>query len=128
MKSMKSIFAFMGALAFACSFTCCSDDDDSEEPAPEVYDDLSGDIKTVKQTITVTMESNSSTGYQWIWMNKKDAAADSVSYYYKPLAFANDSMVRDGSGGTDVWTFKPKTEGADSLVFYVRPAWARSNG
>ncbi len=77
--------------------------------------------ETVKsgKKFTLSMKSNPSTGYRWVWANKAEAAADSVSYEF--VADENKSKMM-GAGGTDTWTFKAKAEGADSLVFlYVRP-------
>lgn len=128
---MKSFLAFMGALAFACAFTCCSNDDDdddddekpsSENPSDQEKGDADKDSAFVEKEFTVSLYSNPDTKYQWYWVNKNGAAFDSVSHSYKPSFVDVNGNEITNNGGTETWTFKTKAKGADSLMFcYKRP-------
>ena len=126
MKSMKSILAFMVALAFACSFTCCSNDDDDESSSNGSNIQLSNQNVNdfVEKEFTVLMFANpGSTGYDWVWANKAEAAADSVGFIFDENVVPLDTTAEGVShsiamGGIETWTFKTKETGVDSLVFY----------
>lgn len=103
-------FAFLAAtMLFALS---CSSSTKSLSTSATIK------VKSGKNFI-VNMKSNPTTGHRWIWANKAEAAADSVSFSYKA---DENKKPMFGAGGTDTWTFKAKDSGADSLVFYLVPA------
>lgn len=75
-------------------------------------------------TFEVRLKSNPSTGFQWVWVNRDNAAADSVGFSFQTEKKASPMC---GAGGTEVWTFKPKATGEPFLKFiYVRP-WEKDN-
>ncbi len=96
------------ALSVIGLFSCEKDDDESNEK------------EYVEKTFEVTLESTSGSGFEWVWMNKAEAAADSVS---------GTEKVEDKVGGTTIhtWTFKTKEEGADSLVLHYMQPWEPDN-
>lgn len=66
-------------------------------------------------TFTVVLNANPTTGYSWYWVNKAEAAADSVECKF--VAAPSKPMMM-GAGGKLEWKFKQKPAGADSLVFH----------
>lgn len=86
------------------------------------------ETETVKagKEFEVSMRSNPTTGFCWIWANRGEAAADSVDHKF----IANEQKsgpIMCGAGGTEVWTFKAKTSGADSLKFYYVRPWEKGS-
>lgn len=86
------------------------------------------ETETVKvgKEFEISMRSNPTTGYCWIWANKGDAAADSVDHKFVSNA-ENSGRMMCGAGGTEVWTFKAKKTGADSLKFYYLRPWEKNS-
>lgn len=72
----------------------------------------------VGDEFTISLKSNSTTGYSWQWVNKQSVeAVDSVDWRYITL---NTNLI--GAGGTEKWTFKGIKSGVDTLkMIYSRP-------
>lgn len=79
----------------------------------------------VGKEFEVRMKSNPSTGFKWMWVNRGLAAADSVDFKF--VTGEQKSPIMCGAGGTEVWTFKAKKTGADSLKFYYVRPWEKEN-
>jgi len=72
----------------------------------------------IDEEFTISLKSNSTTGYSWQWVNKQSIdAVDSVAWRYITL---NTNLT--GAGGTEKWTFKGIKSGVDSIkMIYSRP-------
>ena len=69
----------------------------------------------------VSLKSNPSTGYSWKW-NKKQTLnlVDSVTTTYNPTKVEAGIV---GSGGNEIWKFKGKETGVDTLTFEYCRSW-----
>ena len=71
----------------------------------------------VGQTLTLTLKSNPTTGYQWQIAQLEEAVLKLSSYEYRA-----DMPITIGSGGVDVWSFEAQAPGQTTLrLEYVRP-------
>lgn len=71
----------------------------------------------VGQTLTLTLKSNPTTGYQWQIRDLDEAVLKLSGYEYKA-----DKPITLGSGGVDVWSFEAQAPGQTTLrLEYVRP-------
>jgi inhibitor of cysteine peptidase len=73
------------------------------------------------ETFDVTLKSNPTTGYSWKWV--KDNASkkvDSVSSIYVQDK-ATSGMT--GVGGNEIWKFKGKETGVETLTFEYCRSW-----
>jgi len=78
------------------------------------------EIKT-NETFELALKANPTTGYSW--KLKKDGAAklvDSVSAIYTQ---DQSNEVKAGVGGNEVWKFKGKTAGVDTLTLEYCRSW-----
>ena len=111
MLTMKNLFLTVFVFLFVlCS--CKTIDKDVVSGSLQDYNIDVGD------EFTISLKSNSSTGYSWQWVNKQSVeAVDSVDWRYITL---NTNLV--GAGGTEKWTFKGIKSGVDSVkMTYSRP-------
>lgn len=71
----------------------------------------------VGQTLTLTLKSNPTTGYQWQVRDLDEAVLKLSNYEYRA-----DMPITIGSGGVDVWSFEAQAPGQITLrLEYVRP-------
>lgn len=96
-----------------CFFSCGDDDEEEPKNKPE-------EQEFVAKNFEVTLENTSGSGFEWVWMNKAEAAADSVRHDY----YADGKV---GGKTTHIWLFQTKKEGADSLVFHYMQPWEPDN-
>jgi inhibitor of cysteine peptidase len=75
------------------------------------------------ETFEVILKSNPTTGYSWKWVkNQSSKLVDSVSTTYTQDK-AESGMV--GVGGKEIWKFKGKESGVDTLVFEYARSWEK---
>ena len=73
------------------------------------------------ETFDITLISNPSTSYSWKWINDRSSKlVDSVSKNYTPTK-VKEGIV--GSGGNEIWKFKGKEKGIDTLTFEYCRSW-----
>ena len=72
------------------------------------------------QKAILTLESNPTTGYQWI-VEQDPEIFDISSEYVQDKA---DEEL-DGVGGTEVFTLTPKKEGKAKVSFYYERSWEK---
>ncbi len=72
---------------------------------------------TVGQEFTISLDSNPSTGYEWILVSSLPDWLELVGHEYTPT---NPNLI--GGGGIEEWTFKATNTGSTTLTFhYLRP-------
>ena len=78
-------------------------------------------VKTgVGESFTIELKANWSAGYQWSWINRDDiTVADSTGRQY-----VIDNPGLEGSPGTEIWTFKAKAAGEETLIFTYNLPWS----
>jgi inhibitor of cysteine peptidase len=73
------------------------------------------------ETFEVSLKANPSTGYSWKWIKDNSSKiVDSVSSLYVQNK-AEPSMT--GVGGNEIWKFKAKKTGIDTLTFEYCRSW-----
>ena len=73
------------------------------------------------ETFEISLKSNPTTGYSWKWIkNQSINLVDSVSSTYVPIK-VKEGIV--GSGGNEIWKFKAKSSGIDTLKFEYQRSW-----
>jgi predicted secreted protein len=76
------------------------------------------------QTFEVTLKSNPTTGYKWKWIKEYPSKIiDSLSSTYVQDK-AEPYMI--GVGGNEIWKFKGKESGVDTLVFEYARSWEKN--
>ncbi len=78
-------------------------------------------VVSKNETFDVTLKSNPTTGYSWKWI--KDNASktvDSVSSTYIQDKAAPGIV---GVGGNEIWKFKGKETGFETLIFEYCRSW-----
>lgn len=74
---------------------------------------------SLNEQFTITLPSNPTTGYKWLWSNKKNIERiDSVRWKFK-----SDTSKFVGSGGIEYWTYKGVRPGIDTLKFKYCQPW-----
>ncbi|MBA4389779.1 MAG: hypothetical protein C0399_02445 [Syntrophus sp. (in: bacteria)] len=78
----------------------------------------------VGKAVSITLDSNPTTGYQWQLANPVDEKVlKLISSEYRP-----PKTKKLGAGGKEVWTFKALSTGQTIINFeYVRP-WEKDRG
>lgn len=67
------------------------------------------------ETFDIKLKSNPTTGYSWKWIkNNNSKKVDSISSIYQQDKFEPGMM---GVGGNEIWKFKGKETGVETLVF-----------
>ncbi|MBS2100625.1 protease inhibitor I42 family protein [Carboxylicivirga linearis] len=113
---MKNLFLTVFVLLFVLS-SCKTTEKNVLSSTQQDYNIDLGD------EFTISLKSNSTTGYSWQWVNKQSVeAVDSVDWRYTTL---NTNLI--GAGGTEKWSFKGIKSGVDTLkMIYSRPWEAES--
>jgi inhibitor of cysteine peptidase len=102
----KHIIAFLSVLFFSCNVQKNSKID---------YEVTKG------ETFDVALIANPSTGYSWKWIkNKNKNLVDSISSNFIQDDAA-EGMV--GVGGKEIWKFKGKQHGINTLTFEYCRSW-----
>lgn len=91
----------------------------SKDPKLESKADF---ILKVNDTLTLNFSSNPTTGYSWHLVKKENTLLDSVNWVYKSSA---GNLA--GAGGNEIWTFKAKRTGIDTLTFEYKRIWEKEN-
>ena len=73
------------------------------------------------QKATLTLESNPTTGYQWIVEQAPEIFDISSEYIEDAAEGATEPMV--GVGGTETFTLTPKKEGRTKINFLYKQPW-----
>ena len=73
------------------------------------------------QKATLTLESNPTTGYQWIVEQDPEIFDISSEYIEDAAEGATEPMV--GVGGTETFTLTPKKEGRTKINFLYKQPW-----
>jgi predicted secreted protein len=77
----------------------------------------------VGQQLTLTLVSNHTTGYRWVWMNPVNPVLRQVGdAVYQPSQSALEGMT--GGGGTERWTFEATAPGKTTLQVEYRRPWS----
>jgi len=77
------------------------------------------------QTFEITLKSNPTTGYKWKWIKEYPSKIiDSVSSTYLQDK-AEPYML--GVGGNEIWKFKGKETGVETLVFEYCRSWEKNS-
>jgi predicted secreted protein len=77
------------------------------------YNTLLGD------TIQLNLNSNPSTGYEWIWTNKQSPSiVDTIGFNY-----IADTPILIGSGGKEIWKFQGEKIGIDTIKLEYCQPW-----
>lgn len=72
----------------------------------------------VGQEFIISLESNPTTGFEWILVSSLPSWLELVRHEYIPT---NPEMI--GSGGIEEWTFKATNTGSTTLTFHYRRSW-----
>ncbi len=125
--NMKRCFLSLGVILGLVSSCSSSKETVSQNNAnvDEIYGQPSAALMAAKESNPVSnpaefhvkMESNPSTGFRWVWINKDDAAAELLEHKF---IGNSTSPMMVGAGGVEEWIFKVKDSGADSLVFVYK--------
>ncbi|HSW11381.1 MAG TPA: protease inhibitor I42 family protein [Solimonas sp.] len=89
--------------------------------------DASDNGKTIElspgQALNLSLVSNHTTGYRWIWASPVNPVLAKVGEpTYTASASARDGVV--GAGGTETWTFQATKEGETTLRMEYRRPWS----
>lgn len=84
--------------------------------------DVKADYNVSKNEVfQISLKSNPTTGYSWKWIKiQSSSILDSVSTTYVPTKM-EEGIV--GSGGNEIWEFKGKETGVDTLKFEYCRSW-----
>jgi len=73
----------------------------------------------VNESFQVEFESNPTTGFTWKWENEQNVSiVESKGSEYFPQV-----PVLPGSGGKEIWKFKGRQSGSDTLKFQYGRTW-----
>jgi predicted secreted protein len=73
----------------------------------------------VKGSFQLSLSSNITTGYCWVWTNRQSVSiVDTFNYQYKA-----DHPDRIGSSATEIWNFRGKEPGLDTIVLEYKRVW-----
>jgi inhibitor of cysteine peptidase len=73
------------------------------------------------QQFVLTLESNPTTGYEWLAVFNKNAI-NSISHKYEPPSLSPTIV---GQSGKDIFTFKALTNGTTALKMLYKREWER---
>jgi inhibitor of cysteine peptidase len=87
---------------------------------------LKSDYKVNKNEIfEITLKSNPTTGYSWKWIKEQPSKIiDSVSSTY--VKDKSEPKIL-GVGGNEIWKFKGKETGVETLVFEYCRSWEKNS-
>jgi inhibitor of cysteine peptidase len=127
---MKSKFFLMVIIAatLLTLFGCGSSSTPSSSTPKEVSVDSSYSEKEVEiasgGTLTVTLESNSSTGYQWSLTSISDQAVlEKVDQKYVAPEAPQNGIPLVGAPGKEVWTFQALQKGTSTISMGYSRSW-----
>jgi predicted secreted protein len=73
----------------------------------------------INEIFTIEFQSNSSTGYSWMWVNMQ---SNSIVEKMETV-FVNEHPEMSGRSSTEVWGFKGLAVGIVELKFEYKRAW-----
>lgn len=81
--------------------------------------------KTLKvgESFKVSMESKPSTGMRWRWAKNQNPLVDSVRMTCVTKAVTDPYYEESNTKGEEVWTFRAKEAGTDTLTLYYKSHW-----
>ncbi len=102
----KAVFSILAITLFSCN----------------TQKNIKADYEVNKnQTFEISLKSNPTTGYSWKWIKVQPSKiVDSISSIYIQDK-AEPNMV--GVGGNEIWKFKGKETGIDTLKFEYQQPW-----
>jgi inhibitor of cysteine peptidase len=106
---------FLVILILATSiFTACKINEKSNSDA------LKADYEIpVNGTFQLSLASNISTGYSWVWTNRQSVSiVDTFDFNY-----ITDHPDRIGGGGKELWNFRGRKSGFDTIVLEYKRVW-----
>ncbi len=88
--------------------------------------DIKADYEISKnETFDVTLKSNPTTGYSWKWVkNQPSKIVDSIRTTY---AQDKAESGTTGVGGNEIWKFKGKETGVDTLTLEYCRSWEKNS-
>jgi len=115
---VKKIKTFLGAMLFIFSLACCA------WAQNQSYSDPSKTIETdACKDDTITLESNKTTGYGW----DLSEPVDENTIKFISCEYVTDDTGLVGSGGKEIWIFRPVCPGKATISFkYARP-WEKDD-
>jgi inhibitor of cysteine peptidase len=70
-------------------------------------------------TFQISLNSNPSTGYSWQWTNQQSTSVvDTFNFNY-----VSDYPGRIGGGGKEIWNFRGKKKGLDTINLEYKRVW-----
>jgi inhibitor of cysteine peptidase len=76
----------------------------------------------VGDTLEVALESNLTTGFQWVLVeNSDETALQQVGHVYVP--YGNTNPPLPGVGGVELWSFKALKEGQSTIFMEYSQPW-----
>jgi len=106
---MKRVINFVFVLLFACGVSFCFAE---EQKQPSTI------VVKPGEEFTITLDSNSTTGYSWQFARPLDKSLLELII----TAHSIDKPKLVGSGGKQMWTIKALKPGKTNIFFkYVRP-------
>ncbi len=114
---MKKVgFIFLVALLVLSSCATGRNEEVEKEPPMPSYTDL-GWLQSIKSTIYVALESNATTGYEWVVETQGESVVKRSEEYIAP-----EETGLLGAPGTWKAEFKAVGDGESTLIFkYLRP-------
>ncbi len=118
------LFLAAGILGGTAVWVAASGDGDK---APQLFDFYASDAGKevevdVGSLLTVTLESNVTTGFQWqLANNSDDTVLELVGNEYEDPQGAGSEAI--GAGGDEVWKFKAVETGKTTLVLQYNQPW-----
>jgi predicted secreted protein len=74
---------------------------------------------SIGETISLSLISNRTTGYSWIWVNRDQISiVDTFDFDY-----IVDDPTKIGSGGKEIWNFIGKNTGTDTIKLEYKRLW-----
>ena len=107
---------FILCLLLACS---CSrvEINEKKEPATSNNYDIA-----VHDTITLTLDSNPTTGYSWNWLNQNSVSIVTSAGSQYIMDKPEDKKIA-GRGGKEIWRFVGVKSGSDTIKLGYRRPW-----
>ncbi len=91
-------------------FLSCKKEDNAIEADYEI---------SVNESFTLNLESNSSTGYSWLWTNRQSVSiVDTINQSYNQV---DTSLI--GGAGEELWEFKGIEYGTETIKMEYCRSW-----
>ncbi|MDR2016451.1 MAG: protease inhibitor I42 family protein [Burkholderiales bacterium] len=127
---MKNLSVFVAALAVIILVGCATKSAESEKTLSLSYGTIAtealngADIPLeVGQQLQVRLQSNRSTGHQWVQTEPMRGMLLDASPRYEVPATPEGSEPRVGVGGTEIFSFTAARPGVQVLAFEYRRSW-----